>query len=93
MYLNFPSSFPLSNTDHANNVDQFILKFSTGFTSMFLCRPNLEELCDMLTDDINPAAKLPNYWTVNQGDLGMTSRSFGSKYKMGEHFTRFTRKN
>lgn len=79
MYLNFPSSCPLSNTDHANNVDQFILKFSTGFTSMFLCRPNLEELCDMLTDDINRAAKLP--------------RSFGSEYKMGEHCARFTRKN
>ena len=61
MYHNFPSSCPLSNTDHANDVNQFILKFSTGFTSMFLCRPNLEELCDMLTDDVNRAAKLLDY--------------------------------
>ena len=34
---------------------------------------------------------LPENWTVNREDLG-TGFSFGSEYKMAEHFTRFTRK-
>ena len=52
--------------------------------------PNLEELCDMWTDDVNRAGKLPDYWTVNREDLGTRLTCFGSDYKTAEYFTRFT---
>ena len=41
------------------------------------CRPNLKELCDTSTDDVNRAAKLPNDWTVNIEELGMRLSCFG----------------
>ena len=47
----------------------------------------------MWTDDVNRAAKLPVYWTVNWEDLGTSWSCFGSEYTMAEHFTRFTKKN
>ena len=37
-------------------------------------------------NDVKSAAKLPDYWTVNQDNLGMSLSCFGSDYKMAEHF-------
>ena len=46
----------------------------------------------MWTDDVNRAAKWPDYWTVNREDLGTRLSCFDSEYRMVEHFTRFTTK-
>ena len=43
----------------------------------------------MGTNDVNRAAKLPDYWTVNREDLGTRLTCFGSEYKTAEYFTRF----
>ena len=43
-------------------------------------------------NDVNRAAKMPDYWTVNREDLGTRLNCFGSDCKTEEHFTRFTRK-
>ena len=43
-------------------------------------------------NDVNRAAKLPDYWTVNREDLGTRLSSFGGDYKIPAHFTRFTSK-
>ena len=45
----------------------------------------------MGTDDVNRAAKLPDYCTVNREDLGTRLSCFGSEYKTADHFTRFTK--
>ena len=68
------------------------LKSHAKFIITSYCRPNLEEDNIMWTDDVNRAAKLLSYWTVNREDLGTRLSCFGSEYKMAEHFTRFTRK-
>ena len=49
----------------------------------------MEEFCDMWTDDVNRAAKLPDYWFVNPDDLATRLSCFGSEYKMAEHFHSF----
>ena len=46
----------------------------------------------MWTDDVNRAAKWPDYLTVNLEDLGTRLSCFDSEYRMAEHFTRFTTK-
>ena len=35
-----------------------------------LLSTNLQEFCDMWTDDVNRAAKLTDYWTVSREDQG-----------------------
>ena len=47
----------------------------------------------MGTDDVNRAAKLPDYCTVNREDLETRLSCLGSEYKTADHFTRFTKKN
>ena len=44
----------------------------------------------MGTNDVNRAAKLPDYCTVNREDLGTRLTCFGSEYKTVEYFTRLT---
>ena len=53
------------------------------------CWPNLEELCNMWTDDVNSAANLPDYCPVNWEDLGTRLSCFGSEYKNGGTFHLF----
>ena len=43
-------------------------------------------------NDVNCAAKLPDYWTAYREDLRPRLRCFGSEYKKAEHLTRFTKK-
>ena len=62
-------------------------KSHTLFIVTSYCEPNLEEFCDMWTDDVHRAAKMPDYYTVNWENLETRLR-----YKMAEHFTHFTRK-
>ena len=49
----------------------------------------MEEFCDMWTDDVKSAAKLPDYWTVNWKDQGTRLSCFGSEYKNGGTFHSF----
>ena len=44
-----------------------------------------ETISRYVKNDVNRAAKLLDYWTVNQEDLGSRLSCFGSDCKMAEH--------